>query len=108
MVKRSESLEEGLNRSADKRGLSGRERHRYIGGALQHLGKAKPRHKGDEKHPRAARASTPRRATAPARKVEHTSIRTSTQKKGYTAPTLKKTETRPAAKKAYVSPALTK
>lgn len=43
MAKAQKSLEEGLNRSANKRGLTGKERHRYIGGALHNMGKAKTR-----------------------------------------------------------------
>ena len=47
MAKKStETLEEGLNRSATKRGFTGADRHRYIGGALRNMGKAKaPPHK---------------------------------------------------------------
>jgi hypothetical protein len=33
------SLEEGLNDSANKRGFSGKERHRYIGGAIRNMEK---------------------------------------------------------------------
>jgi hypothetical protein len=43
MAKAQASLEEGLNNSANKRGLSGAERHRYIGGALHNMGKARTR-----------------------------------------------------------------
>jgi hypothetical protein len=38
-MKRKETLKEGLNREADKKGLSGKERHRYIGGAITNMEK---------------------------------------------------------------------
>lgn len=37
--KRKESLEEGLDKSANKRGFSGAKRHQYIGGALRNMQK---------------------------------------------------------------------
>lgn len=58
MAKKGETLEEGLNKSANKRGFTGKERHRYIGGALHNMGKAKPRRKGDSKNPSARESST--------------------------------------------------
>lgn len=63
MAKKTETLEEGLNRSANKRGFTGKERHRYIGGALHNMGKAKTRSGKKEKvtTPRPApKASTPK------------------------------------------------
>lgn len=39
MARRSETMKEGLNREADKKGLTGKERHRYIGGALTNMEK---------------------------------------------------------------------
>ena len=56
--KSSETLEEGLNRSANKRGLSGKERHRYIGGALHNMGKSKPRSGGKSKTTHKASTAT--------------------------------------------------
>ena len=67
--KKEESLEEALNRSASKRHLTGRERHRYIGGTLHNLGKSKPRSGGKAKPTRAS-TTTPRRAPA-TRTVTH-------------------------------------
>lgn len=43
MATKGGTLEEGLDRSANKRGFTGKERHRYIGGALYNMGKAKTR-----------------------------------------------------------------
>ncbi len=48
-TKEKESLEAGLNRSANKRGLTGKDRHRYIGGALHNLGKGRTRSGKKEK-----------------------------------------------------------
>ncbi len=57
MAKAKESLEEGLDRSASKRHLTGAARHRYIGGALHNMGKSKPRSGGKGKA-KAASTST--------------------------------------------------
>lgn len=48
MAKAKQSLEEGLDRSANKHGFTGKERHRYIGGAIRNLekrGKISVKHK---------------------------------------------------------------
>lgn len=39
MARAKQSLEEGLDRSANKRGFSGKSRHRYIGGAIRNMEK---------------------------------------------------------------------
>jgi hypothetical protein len=39
MAKQKETLEEGLNREATKKGFTGKERQRYIGGTLSNLAK---------------------------------------------------------------------
>ena len=39
MPKRHETMKEGLEREANKKGLTGKERHRYIGGALTNMEK---------------------------------------------------------------------
>ena len=39
MAKQKETLEEGLNRAANKKGLTGKARKRYIGGTLENLSK---------------------------------------------------------------------
>lgn len=39
MAKAKQSLEEGLDHSANKRGFTGKERHRYIGGAIRNMEK---------------------------------------------------------------------
>ena len=66
MAKKTETLEEGLNRSASKRGLTGKERHRYIGGALHNMGKAKTR--SGKREPRPTHTKAPARpAAAPTR-----------------------------------------
>lgn len=39
MPKRHETLKQGLEREADKKGFTGKERHRYIGGALTNMEK---------------------------------------------------------------------
>lgn len=61
MAKAKQSLEEGLDRSAQRRGFTGKERHRYIGGAIRNMEK---RHEISVKK-RAVRSSSP----APARKA---------------------------------------
>jgi hypothetical protein len=86
-AKAKASLEEGLNHSANKRGFTGKERHRYIGGALHNMGKSKPRSGGKGKAPKPHRAST----------AAHTSTKPTTIKKTYTRPTItKKTVAAPA------------
>lgn len=85
------SLEEGLEHSARKKGLTGASRHRYIGGAIRNMQK-----KGEiTLKPRAKKAASSSRArSAP-----------SSSSAGKKAPAAA-----PAApaKKAYVSPSLTK
>lgn len=85
MAKSSTTLEEGLNRSANKRGFTGKERHRYIGGALHNMGKAKTR--AGKREP-----ATHKPSTAPA------------TRKPYVKPTITKTTT----KKAYQKPSMVK
>ena len=75
--KSSETLEEGLNRSANKRGLSGKERHRYIGGALHNMGKAKTRsgkkepvHKASTSHATSHKTTTSHTTHKPAAPVK--------------------------------------
>ncbi len=63
-TKEKESLEAGLNRSANKRGLTGKDRHRYIGGALHNMGKGRTRSGKREKV-----AAPAKKAHAPAAKV---------------------------------------
>ena len=82
MAKAQASLEEGLNDSANKRGLSGTEKHRYIGGALHNMGKARTR---SGKHEPVARTHTaqsspePRKAApAPSRKQYEPSVKRGT------------------------------
>lgn len=75
MAKASASLEEGLNRSADHRGLSGKERHRYIGGALHNMGKARTR--SGKREPAPTRAHTAP-VPAPARKEHAPSVKRGT------------------------------
>lgn len=86
MTKKSETLEEGLNRSADKRGLTGKEKHRYIGGALHNMGKGRTRSGKREpvsrSHTAASRASTTHKPV----------LVTPARKKAYSAPTLTKRE----------------
>ncbi len=69
-TKEKESLEAGLNRSANKRGLTGKDRHRYIGGALHNLGKGRTRNGKKEKVAPAKKAHAPaaKVAVAPAKK----------------------------------------
>jgi hypothetical protein len=88
MAKAKQSLEEGLDSSANKRHLTGKERHRYIGGALHNMGKSKPR-SGGKSH----KASTPS-VSAP-------------RKQAYSAPTVTK-KAAATTKKAYQSPSITK
>jgi hypothetical protein len=96
-TKQKESLEEGLNRSATKRGMTGKERHRYIGGALHNMGKSKPRSGGKGK---AHRAST---VTHRASTVTHTPTKPTTTRQPYTKPTIKKTEAKPTPPKEKVT-----
>ena len=66
MAKAKASLEEGLNNSANKRGFTGKERHRYIGGALYNMGKAKTRSgKREGPKPTAHKAEAPKPAPKP-------------------------------------------
>lgn len=84
MAKAKLSLEEGLERSASKRHLTGKEKHRYIGGALHNLGKSKPRSGGKKsKGP-----SVPKTVNN-----QHTPPKLSAPKKqAYSKPTLTKRE----------------
>ncbi len=66
MAKAKASLEEGLNSSANKRGLTGKDRHRYIGGALHNMGKAKTR--------------SGKREPAPTKAVQHKAAAPATHK----------------------------
>jgi hypothetical protein len=89
MAKAKASLEEGLNRSADRRGFSGKQRHRYIGGALHNMGKSKPRSGG----------TSGGHSKRPTRLAAHTP--TVVRKPAPPAP-------KPAAKKAYAKPGVVK
>lgn len=83
MAKAKLSLEEGLDRSANKRHLTGKERHRYIGGALHNMGKSKPRSGGKSKPTPHKAASTTHK---PAPSVS------APKKQAYSSPTLTKRE----------------
>ena len=108
MARKTETLEEGLERSANKRGLTGAERHRYIGGTLHNLGKSKPRRAGDSKKPRATRART----AAPARARTAAPARARTAAPAARKPYQKPTVTRAAAaapkRAAYAAPTVRK
>lgn len=74
MARKGESLEEGLDRSANKRGFSGSERHRYIGGAIRNMEKrgeitAKKR-PVKSTSPAPARKAPPRPAPKPRERIE--------------------------------------
>lgn len=83
-----ETLEEGLDRSANKRGLTGKERHRYIGGALRNMAKrgAITMRKRQGKPVASASAHTPARASSPA------PAPATPKKAAYSAPTITKRE----------------
>ncbi len=79
--KSSETLEEGLERSARKKGYTGKERQRYVGGAIRNMekrgaiGTIKPstsrimHHSATHTVRTAAKHVEPRKAPAPARKA---------------------------------------
>ena len=76
--KSSETLEEGLDRSARKKGYTGKERQRYVGGAIRNMekrGAIKPRtssvmhHSATHTVRTAAKRVEPHKAPAPAKKA---------------------------------------
>lgn len=95
----TKTLEEGLERSARKKGLSGKERQRYVGGAIRNMEK-----RGE--------FTIKRRHAAP--KTHHkidtrgkTSVQPSPARKPYAKPTITH-KPAPAPKKTYSKPTITK
>lgn len=78
------SLKAGLNRSANKRGLTGKERHRYIGGALHNMGKGRTRSGKRE-------AVSPHKTAVHPTVVKHAAS-PQPKKLAYSRPTVKKVE----------------
>lgn len=67
MPKRRETLKEGLEREANKKGLTGKERTRYIGGALTNMakrGKIEVTRKAPPRKPREKLVLTVKKNTA--------------------------------------------
>lgn len=67
MAKRKETLKEGLEREANKKGLTGKERTRYIGGALTNMakrGKIEVTRKAPPRKPREKLSLTVKKNTA--------------------------------------------
>ena len=94
--KSDETLEEGLSRSARKKGLRGKEERRYVGGAIRNMEK-----KGEftirrkPAAPKAARPSTRAQHAAPARRAAaHAAppAAPARAKKAYERPTMTKRE----------------
>lgn len=88
--KHEETLEQGLNRSAEKKGLTGAERHRYIGGALRNMGKAKNRPKSTVAKVYKAKSTTSKPAKKQA--YEKPTLTKVPKKHSYEKPTMKKHE----------------
>jgi cell division septation protein DedD len=104
------TLVQGLEREAEKKGLTGAEKHRYIGGAIRNMEKRgeitihrKPAAPKPVKASHKAHTPTPVRKPAPA---------PAPAKKPYSKPTVTKTVSRPAPaptkKVAYTPPAVTR
>lgn len=88
MAKGKQSLEEGLDHSANKRGFTGAKRHQYIGGAIRNMEKrgalsVKPRAKKATSAP--AHKPAPKAHVAP-------SAKPAPKKAAYNAPTMVKRE----------------
>ena len=90
-----ETLEEGLSRSARKKGLHGKEERRYMGGAIRNMekkGEFKIKHKPAA--PKPARSATRAVRTAAKHTEPHKSAPapTTAKKKAYSAPTMTRME----------------